>query len=120
VEISPAIIAMPVVTIVSQATRDCVSCSRIESSIASEIWSATLSGCPSETDSEVKRYPDIYFSPYSVFKAVFDINNFWKTLFFGRYYTISQEKPYTRVKLEKMKPKKMVKTVKKTVYGFLA
>jgi hypothetical protein len=59
VVISPAIRAMPVVTIVSQATRALVSCARMESNIASEIWSATLSGCPSETDSEVKRYPDM-------------------------------------------------------------
>ena len=55
VVISPAITAMPVVTSVSQATRAAVSWVRMASSTASEIWSATLSGCPSETDSEVKR-----------------------------------------------------------------
>ncbi len=55
VVISPAITAMPVVTSVSQATRAWVSWVRMASSTASEIWSATLSGCPSETDSEVKR-----------------------------------------------------------------
>ena len=55
VVISPAITAMPVVTNVSQATRAAVSWVRMASSTASEIWSATLSGCPSETDSEVKR-----------------------------------------------------------------
>ncbi|CFP60437.1 Uncharacterised protein [Bordetella pertussis] len=31
------------------------SCVKMASRIASEIWSATLSGCPSETDSEVNR-----------------------------------------------------------------
>ncbi len=51
---SPAIIAMPVLTIVSTATRACLSCLSIASKTASEIWSAILSGCPSETDSEVK------------------------------------------------------------------
>jgi hypothetical protein len=30
--------------------------------MASEIWSATLSGWPSETDSEVKRYSDMKYS----------------------------------------------------------
>ena len=40
---------------VSQATRARLSCARIASSTASEIWSATLSGWPSETDSEVNR-----------------------------------------------------------------
>src|SRR5690606_10169371 len=38
---------------VSTATRANGSCSRIASRIASEIWSQTLSGCPSVTDSEV-------------------------------------------------------------------
>ena len=38
----------------SQATRACRSSLRNASRIASEIWSQTLSGCPSETDSEVK------------------------------------------------------------------
>src|SRR3569623_656128 len=56
VVISPAMIATPVLTRVSQATRARLSCIRIASNTASEIWSATLSGCPSETDSDVKRY----------------------------------------------------------------
>src|SRR5207248_4818025 len=47
---------MPVVTSVSQATRACESSSKMASSTASEIWSAILSGCPSVTDSDVKRY----------------------------------------------------------------
>src|SRR5690625_7713726 len=37
------------------ATRASGSRSRIRSSRASDIWSQTLSGCPSETDSDVKR-----------------------------------------------------------------
>src|SRR5688500_5798504 len=45
----------PVVTSVSQATRDLGSTLRIASRIASEIWSATLSGWPMETDSLVNR-----------------------------------------------------------------
>ncbi|GBC86479.1 hypothetical protein HRbin12_00468 [bacterium HR12] len=56
VVISPATITMPVVTRVSQATRPSGSTARIASRIASEIWSASLSGCPSVTDSEVNRY----------------------------------------------------------------
>ena len=42
-------------TRVSAATREFLSCARMASRIPSEIWSATLSGWPSETDSEVKR-----------------------------------------------------------------
>src|ERR671918_1447773 len=53
--ISPATTTRPVVTSVSQATRPFGSSARIASSTASEIWSATLSGCPSDTDSEVNR-----------------------------------------------------------------
>ncbi len=57
---SPATTATPVLTSVSQATRAFGSRARMASSTASEIWSATLSGCPSETDSEVnKKSPDI-------------------------------------------------------------
>ena len=41
---SPATIATPVLTSVSQATRARLSCASIASSTASEIWSATLSG----------------------------------------------------------------------------
>ena len=51
---SPATMTTPVLTSVSQATRPRGSAVRIASSTASEIWSATLSGWPSETDSEVK------------------------------------------------------------------
>src|ERR1043165_189900 len=42
-------------TSVSAATRERGSWAKIASSTASEIWSATLSGWPSDTDSEVNR-----------------------------------------------------------------
>src|ERR1700677_1834794 len=47
---------MPVVISVSQATREYGSLVSAASRTASEIASATLSGCPSVTDSEVNRY----------------------------------------------------------------
>ncbi len=50
---SPATITTPVLIKVSQATRPRLSCARMASSTASLIWSATLSGCPSDTDSDV-------------------------------------------------------------------
>src|SRR5215468_7184113 len=56
VVISPATHAKPVVTSVSHATRAFGSSAMIASSTASEIASATLSGCPSVTDSDVKRW----------------------------------------------------------------
>src|SRR6476661_5979438 len=56
VEISPETTIRPVLTSVSQATRPYGSSARTASSTPSEIWSATLSGWPSVTDSEVKRY----------------------------------------------------------------
>ena len=55
VEISPATTTRPVVSSVSQATRPWGSSSKMASRMASEIWSAILSGWPSVTDSEVKR-----------------------------------------------------------------
>src|SRR5258706_3191390 len=55
VVISPASTTRLSFTSVSAATRERVSWARIASRTASEIWSATLSGCPSDTDSEVKR-----------------------------------------------------------------
>ena len=66
VVISPATITMPVFVIVSHATRLFGSCARIASRIASETWSAILSGCPSDTDSDVNRY-DLLMIPYLVF-----------------------------------------------------
>src|SRR5258708_6297141 len=45
----------PVQVRVSQATRLAGSSRRQASRMASEIWSAILSGCPSVTDSEVNR-----------------------------------------------------------------
>src|SRR5690242_13798715 len=53
--ISPATTTMPVFTSVSHATRQLLSSAMIASRIASEIWSHILSGCPSDTDSEVNR-----------------------------------------------------------------
>src|SRR3954468_3423683 len=55
VVISPASTTRLFLTSVSAATRERGSWARIASSTASEIWSATLSGCPSDTDSEVNR-----------------------------------------------------------------
>src|SRR5581483_1370169 len=55
VVISPATTTRPVVISVSQATRLAGSSASAASSTASEIWSAILSGCPSVTDSDVKR-----------------------------------------------------------------
>src|SRR5689334_449401 len=56
VEISPETTAMPVLTSVSQATRPPGSSDMTASSTPSDIWSATLSGWPSVTDSDVNRY----------------------------------------------------------------
>src|SRR5690554_2125168 len=62
---SPAMMATPVLTMVSQATRAYLSWAMMASSTASEIWSAILSGWPSETDSEVKtEYSLMSLSPY--------------------------------------------------------
>src|ERR1700722_3155290 len=55
VVISPAMTTRPGAVRVSAATRLKGSCSRQASRIASEIWSAILSGWPSVTDSEVNR-----------------------------------------------------------------
>src|SRR3954468_22248123 len=56
VEVSPDTTTRPVFTSVSQATRPVGSSAMTASSTPSEIWSATLSGWPSVTDSEVNRY----------------------------------------------------------------
>ena len=53
VVISPARMTMPVFTKVSHATRPAGSWANTASSTRSETWSAILSGCPSETDSDV-------------------------------------------------------------------
>src|SRR3712207_549569 len=55
VVISPATTTRPVVISVSHATRPSGSSARTASRTLSEIWSAILSGCPSVTDSDVKR-----------------------------------------------------------------
>src|SRR3954447_21054987 len=62
VVISPASTTRLSFTSVSAATRERGSWARIASSTASEIWSATLSGWPSDTDSDVKRYSLIVFT----------------------------------------------------------
>ena len=59
VVISPITNTTPVVVAVSQATLDMGSFSRSASSIASDIWSHILSGCPSVTDSDVNKLLDI-------------------------------------------------------------
>src|SRR6476469_9818134 len=56
VVISPETTTRPVLTSVSHATREPGSSRRHASSTPSEIWSATLSGWPSVTDSDVNRY----------------------------------------------------------------
>src|SRR3954464_13513279 len=56
VELSPETTTRPVFTSVSQATRPVGSSAMTASRTPSEIWSATLSGWPSVTDSEVNRY----------------------------------------------------------------
>src|SRR3954468_4342417 len=61
VVISPASTTRLSFTSVSAATRERGSWARIASSTASEIWSATLSGWPSDTDSDVKRNSLIVF-----------------------------------------------------------
>src|SRR5450759_3065666 len=55
VVISPEITTSPVVTSVSQAPLPLGSFFSTASSTASEIWSASLSGCPSLTDSDVNK-----------------------------------------------------------------
>ena len=58
---SPDKTTCPVVTNVSQATFEFGSKARKLSKIPSLIWSETLSGCPSLTDSDVNKY-DIVLS----------------------------------------------------------
>jgi hypothetical protein len=70
VVISPATITSPVVTSVSQATLLWGSSAMTASRMASEIWSAILSGCPSVTDSEVKRCEPLSFWSSAAFQAV--------------------------------------------------
>src|SRR5438477_12796417 len=52
---SPMTTHRPLVMAVSHATRAWGSCASIPSSTASETWSQILSGCPSVTDSDVRR-----------------------------------------------------------------
>src|SRR5918996_1905064 len=66
VVISPETMTRPVVTRVSHATLEPSSTRSIASRIASEILSASLSGCPSVTDSDEKRYEDALMSRASL------------------------------------------------------
>src|SRR5215204_3249541 len=65
VEISPATITSPVVTNVSHATRHSGSTAMMASNTASEIRSASLSGCPSVTDSDENRYAWLIVAEHS-------------------------------------------------------
>src|SRR4029079_908865 len=62
VVISPAMTTSPVLHSVSAATRENLSCARMASSTASEIWSAPLSGWPADTDSDVNKNELLIFS----------------------------------------------------------
>src|SRR5215204_909182 len=70
VVISPATTTRPVVTRVSQATLLIGSSASAASRMVSEIWSAILSGWPSVTDSEVKRWDAFSFWSSAAFQAV--------------------------------------------------
>src|SRR5215204_2287595 len=70
VVISPATTTRPVVTRVSQATLLMGSSASAASRMVSEIWSAILSGWPSVTDSEVKRWVPFSFWSSAAFQAV--------------------------------------------------
>src|SRR6266571_1886679 len=63
VEISPATHTSPVVMSVSHATRPNGSSVKIASRMASDTWSAILSGWPSVTDSEVYSHRRVMFAP---------------------------------------------------------
>ncbi len=52
---------VPCITRVSQSTLAFGSLQKIASKTLSETWSATLSGCPSPTDSDVNRYLPSFF-----------------------------------------------------------
>src|SRR5947209_20619218 len=82
VVISPATSTRPVVVAVSQATRAIGSWARIASRTPSEIWSHSLSGCPSVTDSLVKN----------------DFGFFMKSLIMGLISFRYNEKTVTRYK----------------------
>src|SRR5699024_6505116 len=70
VVISPMMWTRPVDTQVSQATRASVSWVRISSRMATEIWPQIVSGCPSVTDSDVKRCLAIDMPPMQTVKTL--------------------------------------------------
>src|SRR5688500_11812327 len=78
VVISPPITTTFDLTKVSHATRLCLSPVRHASRTASEIVSATLSGCPSPTDSEEKMYLSITLQKKAreVSRAVRDLDRY--------------------------------------------
>jgi hypothetical protein len=84
-----------VVTRVSQATFELGSKAKKWSINASEIWSATLSGCPSETDSEVNKYPicKIIFFKVKAAKIAYFMNYKYSfTYFFKNKLFIKNDK----------------------------
>src|SRR4051812_27484538 len=88
--------ASPVVTRVSHATRLTGSCVRMASRIESEIWSAILSGCPSVTDSDVKRCRPLRLMPCAPFVRL-EPDSTCKTLCF-RWKRLSLADSGARVK----------------------
>jgi hypothetical protein len=111
---SPANTTNPVVHNVSQATLDCGSNAKKLSINASDTWSETLSGCPSETDSEVNKY-DI---------GLVDFNCCERKYHFPRYLAIIKAFLvfYGRKKYLKMKNKLVEKHIgQKTIWtgGYL-
>src|SRR5256885_15858602 len=81
VEISPRTMTSPVVVAVSHATRADVSSRMIASRMASEIWSAILSGWPSVTDSDVNKIR--FFVVEVGGKILFSLENCFGRYFFG-------------------------------------
>ena len=90
--ISPAMTTRPVAVNVSQATRLGVSSARQASRMASEIWSAILSGWPSVTDSEVNkiRFLDVEVGG----KILFSLENC-----FGLYFLWREPRSFRRAAL---------------------
>src|SRR6266853_1467678 len=82
VVISPAMTTRPVAVRVSQATRLRESSARQASRMASEIWSAILSGWPSVTDSEVNKIR--FFTVEVGGKILFSLENCFGLYFLWR------------------------------------
>src|SRR2546427_13062101 len=82
----------PVVIMVSTATRDLGSSLSRESRIASLIWSAILSGCPSVTDSEVNRRRTVPDMGTPRFAAAADLQGLSSSLLTGMANTPDQDR----------------------------